>query len=134
MTFLDTGYFIALLNPRDELHATAVLWSERLSDSFVVTEHVLWETINFFSQPADRPKALALMDHLDAETAVEIIPATPALFRAGLNLHRERVDKHWSLTDCISFVLMRERSILQALAFDQHFEQAGFVALLRREP
>ena len=134
MTFLDTGYFIALLNSRDELHARALHWSESLSDSFVVTEHVLWETINFFSQPADRPKALALMDHLDAETAVEIVPASPVLFRAGLNLHRERVDKHWSLTDCISFVLMRERGILQALAFDQHFEQAGFVALLRREP
>ena len=133
MIFLDTGYFIALLNPRDELHSRAVAWSERLNDSFLVTEHVLWEAVNFFSQPADRPKAHALMNHLQSETAVEIVSATPGLFDAGQSLHHERADKAWSLTDCISFVVMKERGVTQALAFDQHFEQAGFVALLRRD-
>ena len=60
--------------------------------------------------------------------------ASPRLFAAGLDLYRNRPDKAWSLTDCISFVVMRERSITEALAYDRHFEQAGFRALLREEP
>jgi predicted nucleic acid-binding protein len=52
----------------------------------------------------------------------------------GLSLHQSRPDKHWSLTDCISFVVMQDRAVQQALAFDYHFEQAGFEALLRRDP
>lgn len=57
-----------------------------------------------------------------------------SLFEAGLQLHEERGDKTWLLTDCISFVLMERHGIRQALAFDVHFEQAGFEALLRRDP
>jgi predicted nucleic acid-binding protein len=62
------------------------------------------------------------------------IPASPELFADGLRLHHERPDKEWSLTDCISFHVMRERGITRALAYDIHFEQAGFEALLRRDP
>jgi hypothetical protein len=63
---------------------------------------------------------------------VEIMPPTAALFDQGLALFAERQDKAWSLPDCISFVVMQERGIREALSGDHHVEQAGFVALLRR--
>jgi predicted nucleic acid-binding protein len=63
-----------------------------------------------------------------------VLQATAPLFDAGLTLHAQRPDKEWSLTDCISFVVMEQRGIAEALAYDHHFEQAGFVALLRRDP
>ncbi len=132
MIFLDTGYLIALLNPRDELHSRAQAWAEQMDGPLLLTDYILWETINFFSSPTQKPKAHALVRQLRADAAFEIVPATPALFDAGLQLHRECADKAWSLTDCVSFLVMRERGVTQALPYDQHFEQAGFEALLRR--
>ena len=134
MIFMDTGYLIALLNSRDELHPRAQAWAEQLDGSLLLTDYIVWETVNFFSSPTEKPKAHALVTQLRADAAFEIVPATPALFDTGLRLHRERADKAWSLTDCISFLVMRECGVSQALAFDQHFEQAGFEALLRRNP
>jgi predicted nucleic acid-binding protein len=134
MIFLDTGYLLALFDPADELRLRAMGWSLTLRESCLVTEYVLWECVNAFSHPADRSTAHVLVDYLWSEPGYEIVSASPGLFAAGLRLHRERRDKAWSLTDCISFHVMRERGIQRALAYDEHFEQAGFVALLRRPP
>ena len=60
-----------------------------------------------------------------------LIPAAESLWNAGLALYSERPDKQWSLTDCISFVVMKEQGLTEALTADHHFEQAGFAALLR---
>jgi predicted nucleic acid-binding protein len=64
----------------------------------------------------------------------DLVPASPPLFEAGLQLHAGRTDKEWSLTDCISFVVMQRRGISRALTPDRHFEQASFEALMRRDP
>jgi predicted nucleic acid-binding protein len=56
------------------------------------------------------------------------------LFAAGVRLLAERTDKEWSLTDCLSFIVLAERGITRALTYDHLFEQAGFEALLRRDP
>jgi hypothetical protein len=77
---------------------------------------------------------MPLLEHVRARRLCEFVHASPDLWQAGLRLHRDRPDKAWSLTDCISFHLMREKGITKALAHDEHFEQAGFVALLRRDP
>ena len=134
MIFLDSGYFIALFNPNDELHLRAHLWSRRLEEVFVVTEHVILECVNAFSKPADRGSARALVQHVKTHSGYLWIDASPRLFRAGMSLHEDRPDKEWSLTDCISFRVMNEHGITRALAYDRHFEQAGFEALLRRDP
>jgi predicted nucleic acid-binding protein len=134
MIFLDTGYLLALFDPADELHPRAMSWSLILREASLVTEYVLWECVNAFSHPADRGVAHVLIEHLRSEAGYEIVAASSTLFAAGLQLHRERPDKAWSLTDCISFHVMRERDIQRALAYDEHFEQAGFVALLRHSP
>lgn len=134
MIFLDTGYFVALFTPDDDLHDRAVRWSLRLDEPLVVTEYVLWECVNTFSKPNDRGSAQALIEHVQSDPTCELVHASPDLFAAGLRLHRDRPDKEWSLTDCISFHMMRERGLTRALAYDIHFEQAGFEALLRRDP
>lgn len=134
MILLDTGYFIALFSPDDALHTRATAWSECLAEPLLVTEYVLWDCVNAFSKPEDRASAHALVDHVRRDPACELVHASPRLFAAGLQLHRDRPDQEWSLTDCISFVLMRERRLTRALAYDHHFEQAGFDALLCREP
>jgi hypothetical protein len=134
MTFTDAGYVIALVNPRDQPHPRAAAWEAYLSDQLVVTEYVLVEVFNFLSKPASRGKAHALIARLRAATNYELIPAAADLFEAGLQLHAQRPDKEWSLTDCISFVVMQRRGITRALTHDIHFEQAGFEALLRRDP
>ena len=60
-----------------------------------------------------------------------VLSSSPQLYAAGLNLYRRRRDKLWQLTDCISFAVMKEQHVREALTGDQHFEQAGFTALLR---
>jgi uncharacterized protein len=134
MILLDTGYFIALFTPDDHLHERAVAWSLHLNELLLVTEYVLLECVNTFSRPKDRLSAHALIEHVRSDPACELVHASPELFEAGLRMHRERPDKEWSLTDSISFALMGQRSIQRALAYDHHFEQAGFEALLRKDP
>lgn len=134
MILIDTGYLIALADPEDELHDRAICWSRFIKEPAVVTEYVLLETVNYFSRADDRPRVHALVDVIASTPGYQIVVGNDQLFRAGLSLHRQRLDKHWSLTDCISFVVMAERGIRRALAYDHHFEQAGYEALLRVDP
>jgi predicted nucleic acid-binding protein len=131
---IDTGYLIALMNPRDQLHARAVAWSSAIHEPLLVTEYVLCECVNFFSMPPDRPKAHAVVTALQDDPGCEIVEASQALFHDGLRLHEERSDKSWSLTDCVSFVIMQQRGLFRALAYDKHFEEAGFEPVLRSKP
>lgn len=133
MILIDTGYLVALANPNDALHERVLAWSDLLSESLLVTEYVLVEFVDGFSRPDWRNRAYQVIDRLKHPNCT-IVGAENELFRAGLALHRERSDKAWSLTVCISFHVMRHHDIHQALAYDHHFEQAGFEPLLRREP
>lgn len=134
MILVDTGYLIALTSPLDSLHRRANAWSGAVRESLLVTEYVLLETVNHFSAPLNRLRVHVLLQSIRSTMSWSVVPASPALFADGLKLHAARPDKEWSLTDCISFVIMRERGLFKALAHDHHFEQAGFEALLRREP
>jgi predicted nucleic acid-binding protein len=134
MIFIDTGYLIAITSPLDSLHQRALSWAAAVQVRMLVTEYVLLETVNYFSSPLHRLRCHVLLQNIRSSSDWEIIPASPSLFEAGLQLHAARPDKEWSLTDCISFFVMRERGISRALAYDHHFEQAGFAPLLRLEP
>ncbi len=134
MIFVDTGFFLALAQQRDALHQRAVAWAGCCSEPLLITEFVLLEMVNSLSAPIDRAKAHAMVSSITSSGAYEVIASAPHLFAAGLRLHAVRPDKEWSLTDCISFVVMDGRKVSRALAYDHHFEQAGFEALLRRDP
>ena len=77
-----------------------------------------------------RQKGIELLSRLASEPGYEIVPIDAALLEAATALHRQRSDKEWGLTDCISFTLMHNRGITQAITADEHFVQAGFQALL----
>ena len=128
--FADTYYYLGLLNPRDSAHGPALAASRRLTGHLVTTHWVLMEVADALANPQDRPKFLALLEQLEADTTVTIVSASDDLFRRGVDIYRRRPDKDWPLTDCISFVVMSEQGITQALTGDRHFKQAGFVPLL----
>jgi len=130
----DAGYLIALVSARDALHERAP-WSRRLiGEQALITEYVLIEAANHLRAPMHRHRLGALVEWIRTDSRCVFVPASPELFDGGWRLFQERRDKAWSLTDCISFYVMHERGIREALAYDEHFEQAGFVALLRRDP
>lgn len=128
--FADTVYYVALLNPRDALHGRALDLSDPPGVSVVTTEYVLLEVATFFAQPAGRDVFVQLVRDLRADPATRIVPATADLFARGFDLFAARPDKSWSLTDCISFVVMADSGLTDALTADHHFAQAGFVPLL----
>ena len=128
--FGDTFYFLALLNERDTAHSRALEFAES-SRGLTTTVWVLTEVGDACSAPGNRAVFLELLDMLKASPDARIIEASPELFDRGVELFRQRPDKEWSLTDCISFVAMREAAIDEALTGDHHFEQAGFRALLK---
>jgi predicted nucleic acid-binding protein len=131
--FLDTAYVNALINTRDQWHEAAVQWERKLATAqrqLITTEFVLIEIADGLARVRFRLQAAQLIAALQASALVEIIPASSELFTAALALYRDRPDKDWGLTDCASFVAMRERALSEALTTDEHFRQAGFHALL----
>lgn len=129
--FADSFFFIALLNPSDQHHEAAVAASSGLAAPPVTTEPVLIELADAPSAPANRRRVAAFCAGLAEDPGIRVVPLDAHLFARGLELYAARPDKEWSLTDCLSFVVMRDRGITGALTGDRHFEQAGFVALLR---
>lgn len=97
----------------------------------MTTAWVVTELADGLCKAGTRPIFVRLLALLQTDTQVTIVPADQGLMDRGLALYVSRPDKDWSLTDCISFVVMQERSITDALTADHHFEQAGFVALLK---
>ena len=134
VVFADTGYWVALLNPRDELHDKATELSKFLNPVHIVTsEMVLTEVLNDFSKRGDylRQVATELIDRIQENPNVTVVSQTSQQFQQGLELYKNRLDKNWSLTDCVSFKIMEQKGIYEALAYDKHFKQAGFKPLLR---
>jgi len=132
--FLDTAYAIALSAANDEHHEAALVLAEELEaieSRLVTTRAVMIEIGNALSKRRYRKAALELLDSLEDDPTVEIVPITEELYRQAYQLYRERQDKEWGLTDCISFVVMKARKITNALTTDEHFQQAGFQASLR---
>lgn len=132
--FADTGYWVALLNPKDELHQKARDLSKQMDSLYIVTsEMVLAEVLNDFSKRGAffRQAAIELIESLYKHPNVTVIQQSSSQFQEGLLLYKKRPDKEWSITDCVSFKIMEEYGITEALAYDKHFEQVGFIALLR---
>jgi predicted nucleic acid-binding protein len=129
--FADTSFYLALLRVDDPMHPHA-LTESRTTRSIITTEFVLLELGNACARAADHADFLALVAGFRASPRVTIVPLGSQLLDRGMQLMGERQDKDWSLTDCISFVVMKERGIHDALTADRHFEQAGFAALLKQ--
>lgn len=132
--FLDAAYLIALASTTDQHHAAAVKIASALAtrpSRLITTRAVLLEIGNALSKPNLRLIGSGLLKDFENDPEVEIVPLDDALYHRGFELFESRFGKAWSLTDCISFVVMGERGLTGALTSDQHFEQAGFAAMLR---
>ncbi len=129
--FADTFYYLALLNPSDEAHEAVLRMTAALDRPLITTAWVLTEVADALCAPERRVATAEFIDSVRADREVQVVPPTAELFTRGIALFRSRPDKHWSLTDCISFAVMGECGIREALTADHHFEQAGFAALLK---
>lgn len=129
--FADSSYYVALLLRSDQSHARAVRLTGKLDPPVITTAWVLTEVANTLSAQRLRARFLSLLDDLQSDNEVVIVGPEAETFAQGIELYRNRPDKDWSLTDCISFVVMNHEGITEALTADRHFEQAGFKALLK---
>ena len=129
--FADTYYFLALLNEKDVAHAKAIEVSLELTCKIVTTTWVLTEVADAMAAPSDRTGLVKYVAALRDDPMVVIVPASEESFEAGWTLYAQRPDKEWSLTDSISFCVMKDNGLTEALTADKHFVQAGFKALMR---
>lgn len=127
--FADTFFFLAALNPGDAAHGAAIRWSREHDCIRVTTAWVLTEVADALARD-NRGAFLSLLELVRRSPLFRFIEANPEIFERGVALYGRRLDKAWSLTDCISFVVMGDEGLTEALTGDRHFEQAGFVALL----
>lgn len=130
--FIDTGFLIAVEMVQDQHHSAAIdAWRRILLSppELVTTSFVVAELVTFFVSRGRHAKAVELAENLRSSSAVRLIHVDEELFNAGFEYLKRRPDKQFSLTDCISFVVMNRMAIGEALAFDAHFEQAGFSRL-----
>lgn len=125
--FLDTGFLIALEAADDQHHASAQAYWHRHRPSLVTTLFILSETVTFFNRRHHHAKAVEIGEYLLASPSVEWVTIDDELFEAGWRLFQRYDDKRFSLTDCLSFAVMRQLGLTTALTFDRHFAQAGFV-------
>lgn len=130
---LDTSFVLALENRDDPHHERAKSLDRELtaeSCPYLVHLGVLLEIADGYARLGRRRKAIELLHKFETEEGYALCAINEPLFAAATDLYRARPDKEWSLTDCLSFALMREQDITEALTADGHFRQAGFTALL----
>lgn len=132
--FADTSFYAACLSPRDAHHAQAIQIASVNKFTVLTTEFVLVELANLFSKLQRRAAAIRLIEQVRNDSDTIIYSATSELLQRGFELYSQRPDKEWSLTDCISFVIMADHGVTDALTSDGDFVQAGFTALLLSEP
>lgn len=133
--FLDTAYALSLSSEQDNWHEVALQIADALEEertSIVTTQAIMLEIGNALSKQRFRHAAVTLLQSLESDPSVEIVPFSQELYDRAFALFRKRPDKDWGLIDCVSFIVMQENGITQALTTDDHYRQAGFHALMRR--
>jgi predicted nucleic acid-binding protein len=129
--FADTFFLLGLANPLDEAHLRCVAFAKEHHGRLLTTGWVLAEVGDALAAPANRARAARFVQAILRTPQFQVVPPTQTQLERGLALYARRPDKSWSLTDCISFVVMEEEGIAEAVTADHHFEQAGFRALLK---
>jgi uncharacterized protein len=127
--FLDTSYLLALELAKDQNHPAAKQhWQVIIQSlpSFVTTSYVFDEVVTFFNSRGHHAKAVRVGNNLLASISVELVHVDEPLFYEGWQYFQQRQDKDYSLTDCISFIVMKRLGASTAFTFDDDFVQAGF--------
>jgi hypothetical protein len=128
----DTSGFFALIDKRDRTHGKAVAWIEARRQRVrpVTTEWVVGETCTLLVA-RKRPHLVArFLDYVDSSAALLLVNPDDTLLRAAKAMMRQQPEQSYSFVDCISFCLMKERSIRNAFTTDSHYRKAGFSVVL----
>jgi len=131
--FADAHYWVAIINDQDQSHAAAKAISRTLQGATIfTTEEALTEVLAFFSERGRHLRQLtaATVRSIAADPMIHIVPQSHQSFLTGLAFYEARPDKGYSLTDCISMLVMRQEGIAEILTHDNHFTQEGFTILL----
>lgn len=131
--FVDTSFLIALLNSRDADHAIALALQAELTSkqiSKLTSEYILLELCDGLAKLRYRNLAVQTVKLLKQDPTFHIVPASGEIWKHAWNLFTSHQNKEWGLTDCTSFIVMRQFNLDSALTADKHFQQAGFRALL----
>jgi len=129
--FLDTYGLIAWINTRDAAHQQVKSYLQSYSGRIVTTEWVLLEFADAFSQASTKPLAIEAIKRIRRLPMFVVVGFESSITKAGYSLYESRLDKDWSLTDCLSFAVMTQQKLSEALTGDHHFEQAGFQAIFK---
>jgi predicted nucleic acid-binding protein len=134
--FVDTSGWGNLVDVQQQFHhETKLIYqtAKQNSSRLVTTNYVITELVALLTSPLkiSRNKSIGFIESIKTSSLVEIIHIDESLDSKAWNLLINRIDKNWSLVDCSSFVIMQENNISEALTTDHHFEQAGFVRLLK---
>ena len=127
--FADTSYWLALELSNDQNHQTALThWRSLVKTSFqiVTTSYIFDETVTYLNSRDHHKKAVEVGENILLSPTIELVHIDEILFFEGWTMFQKHQDKRYSLTDCISFVVMKQRKLEIALTFDKHFAQAGF--------
>ncbi|WP_319578489.1 PIN domain-containing protein [uncultured Methanospirillum sp.] len=130
--FIDTSFVIAIFTPEDKHHKQALEIAHELFDytEIWITDAIIYEIGNSFSKTGKQIIAEFIRDCYTTEQMHVVKTDEPLLMKA-LTHYSDYLDKDWSLTDCLSFEVMKEKNIAIAYSSDHHFEQAGFQYVLR---
>lgn len=129
LVFADTYFYLALINTTDIAHKSVEEFSASFRGSVITTQWILTEVADALVAPHRRVRFEPFLNELERDRQTIILDAHPKLFEAGCDLYNSREDKYWSLTDCISFAVMQQHGVSEALTADKHFQQAGFIPL-----
>ena len=132
--FVDTAAWLALVNKSDSAHQKARTVRDALLKvhiQFVVTNYVMVEIANALCKVPQRETAVKLINSIEMTKNIQIVEIDKEIYKEAWQVYSTYLDKDWSLTDCMSFVVMREKGITEAFTTDKHFEQAGFNILLK---
>lgn len=127
--FADTSYWLALELGDDQNHETALAhWQSLVKTSFaiVTTSYIFDETITYLNSRNHHEKAVEVGENLLLSSTIELVHIDENLFFGGWTIFQKYQDKRYSLTDCLSFLVMTQKKLETALTFDKHFVQAGF--------
>ena len=131
--FVDTAALVAQINKRDSLHIQAISTNQELflkGRKLITTMYVIDETVTEITGRIPHPNIVGFIEDIFSSEIFDVIHVTKKHETVAWNFYKERKDKLWSFTDCISFVIMKERGISEAFTSDHHFVQAGFTKLL----
>ncbi len=132
--FLDTAFAIALALETDAFHEEALVLADEIETReihLITTRAIMLEIGNALSRSDYRKTAIEILESLELDKKVTIVPLTEELYKAAYKLYSSRADKEWGMTDCLSFTVMQQFNLTDSLTTDRHFRQAGFNPLMR---